>query len=432
MLSSELVLPVELIQSIVDICAEGDTPVDILKTLTLVSSCLRPRARKRLWEHVFLPPKQAIWLAKEGRDYSEIVEGLAAVEDLSTLAKYLHLNPYPPGILSLFLHRIHFVRVKHVFIQGYNARAPAATAPRALGYFLSQNSDLHTLELSSARINALALFDLLSQSQLRALRTLRLSHLTLSTGDGDDEHLQEVTWDAVATFLSSRDGCIERPLLQVLDLDTVYILSSRPLTYAFFSHPKSLFDISSLRKLTLHISRTTNQTLNDFASVIDLCYYSVQTLIIYGWQDVTSSSSYLLGKFQNAEKVELVIHGSGHGSADLLVNSQPPESSFSLAFQQLSKLTRLRKLTLRLRFYLDAMTILNESLHEMLMILSIQLPGIQEISVAVDGFTSYSVFSWNQTTRTLTQETTGSHHTEQSLDSDLLQTLMKARPRTCA
>ncbi|KAJ3935621.1 MAG: hypothetical protein NXY57DRAFT_448734 [Lentinula lateritia] len=420
--SSEPLLPVELIHSIVDICAEDDTPVDLLKTLTLVSPCLRPHARKRLWEHVFLPPKRATCLAQQGKEYTEIVEGLAAVENLSALVKYLHLNPYPPGILSHFLQKIHFVEVEHVFIQGYNARAPAATSPRVLAHFLSQNSDLHTLDLSSARINAGALFELLSQSRLRVLRTLRLNYLRISTGDDEEEHLQELTWDAVSDFLLTRSGRIERPSLQTLSLNTV--LSNDTFTYAFFTHPKSLFDISLLQKLTLHISRSTNQALFDFSNVIDLCCLSVQTLLIHGWQDVTSSESYLLGKFQNVNQVELVIHGSGLGS-DL--NAQSPETSLSLAFPQLLILTRLRKLTIRLRFCLNAMTILNDPLSGMLRLLCRQLPGIQEISIVVDGFTSYSVFSWNQDTQTLFQEGR-KYRGQQPLD--LLQILMTAKPRT--
>ncbi|KAJ4477371.1 hypothetical protein J3R30DRAFT_3703700 [Lentinula aciculospora] len=423
--TTKLVIPVELIHSIVDICAEEDTPIDLLKTLTLVSPCLCPHARKRLWEHLFLPPKRAIWLAQEEKDYSDVVDGLAAVEGLSTLAKYLHLNPYPPGILSHFLHKLHFVRVEHVYIQGYNARAPAATPPGALAHFLSQNLDLQTLELSSVRINAVELFGLLSQSRLR---TLRLNYLRISSGDDEDEHPQDVAWDAVSDLLLSRNGRIERPSLQVLDLNTVYIRSNFPFTYAFFTHPNSLFDILSLRKLTLHISQSTNQTLNNFANVIDLCCHSVQTLIIYGWQDVTLSDSCLLGKFQSVNQVELVIHGSGHGSANLL-HAQPPGFSLSLAFQQLSGLVCLRKLTIRLRFHVDAMTILNDSLTGMLVTLSSQLPDIQEISVVVDGFTSYSVFSWDQDTGTLLQET-GSQHAERPLD--LLQMLRNARYRTCA
>lgn len=278
-------LPLELLYNVIDICANRGLFHE-LKALRLVSRSLNHQARKHLWSHISLPPQKATRLDRDGIDFHFLVTALATLSDIPSYTTSLHLASYPPKVLSPFLHKLKFNALRRVSIHGHDSRVSHAPASGTFANLFRVNANVHTLELSNFRMNALAFLDFISQSQLRELRHCCLDIINTTIEDSWDDYISEPKSELVTAFLEKRiqELNVARPLLTSLSLNRITNLPNPAFSSALFGHAHSLFDISSLRELTLCISSYPPVLLWHFNEVIKLCCLSVTSLTIKNWQ----------------------------------------------------------------------------------------------------------------------------------------------------
>ncbi|KAJ3730833.1 hypothetical protein C8R42DRAFT_637482 [Lentinula raphanica] len=336
-------LPLELLYNVVDICAQSGSFND-LKALSLVSRALNRQARKHIWAFVKLPMEKAVGLDKEGKDFLYLVDALSTLPDITSYTKSLHIASYPPEVLIPFLDNLEFRALRGLSITGYNPRAHYAPSSTSLVELMNTNRNIHTLKLRNFRMNPIAFFDLLSQAGLHNLRHCTLDIINTTIDDGWDDYLTHPSPDVVEGFLNKRrtseTSNVARPSLKSLSLTRITNLPNPAFCNALFRDTHSLFDLSSLQRLTITISSYPPVPLQFYEEVIELCCLSVTSLIIHNWQDVTRSESVLVTKFINVKDVIINVY-------DWVCLG----TSVELALQQLSALKSLKKVKFTLESY---------------------------------------------------------------------------------
>ncbi|KAJ3796080.1 hypothetical protein GGU11DRAFT_168448 [Lentinula aff. detonsa] len=368
-------LPLELLYNVIDICAQNSSLND-LKALSLVSRSFNRQARKHIWGHIELPTKGAVRLDRDGRDFSFLVDALSTLPDISYHTKSLHLASHPPTVLYPFLRKLKFGRLQRLSIHGYDPRVPFAPSPASLAKLARTNCDIRTLKLSNFRMDPIAFLDLVSQSTLHELRHCTLDVINTTFDDSWDDYLKRPSSEVLDDFIEQRTQTqnVARPSLTSLSLNRITNLPNAAFCSALFRHTHSLFNISSLQRLTLTISSYPPVPLRHFIEVIELCCLSVTSLTIHNWQDVIRSDSTLIAMFVNAIDVTFNVYDGA--SLDIV------KFSMELLLEHLAALKSLKRVKFAVESFKEV-NFLSQQIADVLAILCREVPGIEEFEVSI-------------------------------------------------
>ncbi|KAK7461861.1 hypothetical protein VKT23_008291 [Stygiomarasmius scandens] len=307
-------IPLEVIGEIIDY-AQGSVPT--LKTCTLVCHAWLPRARRHLFCEITLPPRSVLTPMSSQKDFqmavSELVTTITSPRvsirpPVGLLTRKLTLGTvfgHEEDVKSLsecgVLRNLPFTRLETVVFTSLAYDEQHLGADDLLATFLQQNQGiksfgLHYCSLPYDPRSIFEVFSMLAGLDRPALQSLSLrgNHCV-----GFNIALWRMLFDA---YVEYRDRHTTR--LESLELSFRDSNLAPALLEALFLHPKSFFDIGTLRTLTL-IPQLPN--LSDYLRIImhDRC--NVHFIRVALVSDSPIHDLSVLARLESLVELELVV-----------------------------------------------------------------------------------------------------------------------------